>query len=125
MIHIHKGFNDIYNKIKDKIFSSISPNVKKIVICGYSMGASLGFIFALDASLKYETAVYGMAAPRTGNIKFVKTLIERCRYSITLINLADVVPTLHWTYSFNLIPPYNPVNFAHVTPIAIFINVLF
>jgi len=29
MIHIHKGFNDIYNEIKDNIFASISPNVKK------------------------------------------------------------------------------------------------
>jgi hypothetical protein len=121
-VSIHKKYNSIYLEIKEKILNFIKTN--NVFICGHSMGAALVFILAEDLSKDSTKSVYviGIAPPRIGNEEFVKNLKKNCKYVLSVINLADTVPSLFWSYMPNAIEPYTPPQFVLVTPCLLFYN---
>ncbi len=124
-IKIHKFYNNLYQQIKKQILNYINKNTTDIYICGHSMGAAISFVMAQDLSQnkKYKVNVIGIAPPRTGNIDFVESLRNNCKYVLAVINMADLVPSMPFTYMPNLIEPYTPVQLAQVTPAIIFNNI--
>ena len=123
-IHIHKYFEILYNEMKQTLYNSISPTVTHIDIIGHSMGAGLGFILAQDISSnsKYTVNVIGFAPPRIGNIAFIDSLKSQCSYVLSVINMADAVPTMPWSYMPNPISPYTPPQFVLILPCISFYN---
>jgi len=123
------GFTAVYNEIKTNIITTIGTykNIKRVYICGHSLGASLSMLLAYDLSTnpKYTTMVevYGIAPPKTGDKLFTTTIENNCKYALSLINLADMVPSITTTYMYNKYAPNIPCSFLHVTPIAIFNNI--
>ena len=116
-ISVHKGIYDVYNSVSALLSAAIPSTVKSIFIAGHSMGAAIAFYYALDAAragLKVE--VWGIAPPRAGNRAFADELARSTR-ATAVINLADVVPTLPWSYM-----PGAPNEYATIAPAAVFNN---
>jgi triacylglycerol lipase len=132
-IYSSPGFTGVYNEpgIKVDIISNVNifmrQNYKKkrIFICGHSLGSSLSFLLAKDLGQLYPNTVevYGIATPKTGDIPFASSVQNNCNYTLSLINLADIVPSIVTSYMYNKVPPQIPCSFAHVEPIAIFNNI--
>ena len=55
-----------------------------------------------------------MHTPRVGGPAFVAALQAKPGRRCSLINMADTVPSLPWTYMPSLVRPNIPVAFAHV-----------
>ena len=123
-IKIHKFYNSVYQEIKQQLLNCLYNETTDIYICGHSMGAAIGFVMAQDISQnkKYKVNVIGIAPPRAGNKPFVDSIKNNCNYVLAVINMADVIPTVPFSYMGNLIDPYTPVQFAQITPAVIFNN---
>ena len=123
-IKIHKFYNNIYKEIKKQLLDCLYDETTDIYIFGHSMGASIGFVMAQDISQnkKYKVNVIGTAPPRTGNKEFIDSLRANCNYLLAVINTADLVPSMPFSYMPNLIDPYTPVQFAQITPAVLFYN---
>jgi len=121
------GFTEVYNEIKNSLLSNIASNksLERIFICGHSLGASLSMLVANDLSLIYSNMVevYGIAPPKTGDSIFSNQIQNNCKYTLSLINLADAVPSIITSYMYNKNKPNIPCSFAHIEPIAIFNNI--
>ena len=122
-IHIHKSYLSLYNGIKDELKSFIKDTTN-IFICGHSMGAGLGYILAEDISSnpKYNVKVIGIAPPRIGNTSFVSKLYNQSSYLMSVINLADVIPSMFWSYMPNNEAPNTPPQFTLGLPGYLFYN---
>ena len=119
------GFTKAYNKIKESLLANVPPTVSRIFICGHSLGGSLALLAASDLSVLYKdiVEVYAIAPPRTGNPAFANLIKKNSSYALSLINLADTVPAIIFSYMFNTtIEPYIPCAFSHVDTIAVFNN---
>ena len=123
-IKIHKFYNLIYKDVKQQLKDCVYSNTTDIYIFGHSMGAAIGFILAQDLSTnfnnKYNVNIIGIAPPRVGNQKFIDSLKANCKYVLGVINMADIVPTIPYSYMPNLIKPFTPVEYAQITPALIF-----
>ena len=118
------GFTNYYNQLKAAITAEVTSSFTRIFICGHSLGASLAMLLANDLSLTgvKGVEVYGIATPKTGNPVFAQQVAQNCRYSVSVINLADIVPSIISSYMFNKKNPALPCSYSHVQPIAIFNN---
>jgi hypothetical protein len=123
-VRVHWGLEAVYQAAKPGLTAAIPPTVEAIFIAGHSLGAGVAMLYAFDvsASGKLAIEVHGLAVPRVGNQAFAETLASRARTS-SLINLADVIPTLAWSYMPNVNTPTKPDGYAHVPPVATFENV--
>jgi len=121
------GFSSFYNGINKQILSDVSSinTLRRIFICGHSLGAALSFLLANELGQTYPgiVEVYGIAPPKTGDVPFANSVINNCNYTLSLINLADAVPSIITSYLFNKNKPNIPCSFSHVGPIAIFNNI--
>jgi len=144
-VAVHGGVYKNYMEVRDTIMRIIrgSP-VTEIFVAGHSLGAGIAFLCAYELSLPTKVPgttpgitpkmapkitpkirVFGFAPPRVGNPAFARILASRV-HTTSVINLADVVPSLPWSYmpgSANSLDGDDPSTFAHVTPIALFNNI--
>ena len=91
---VHAGFWDLYQGIKDILFSGIRKGIHEhspaeLVLTGHSMGGSIAYLLCMDyladkdnwkASLSVKLAVFG--APRTGDaglVNYFRCLTENFR----------------------------------------------
>ena len=91
---VHAGFWDLYQGIKDMLFSGIRKGIDEhspaeLVLTGHSMGGSIAYLLCMDyladkdnwkASLSVKLAVFG--APRTGDaglVDYFRCLTETFR----------------------------------------------
>uniref|UniRef100_A0A6C0II25 Fungal lipase-type domain-containing protein n=1 Tax=viral metagenome TaxID=1070528 RepID=A0A6C0II25_9ZZZZ len=124
-----RGFTEYYNKIQENLLKEIrekntDQKLKRIFVCGHSLGASLAAVVSYNLSKIYTCVeFYGIAPPKTGNYQFTKSVSRNCTYAISVINLADCVPSFILSYMYNSVSPHVPCNFSHVHPIAMFNNV--
>ena len=76
--NIHKGFSNIFYKLKDEIdlLLNINNNINEIVFSGHSLGGAIAKIFALYCKLHYEFKVYcyTFACPLIGDNSFANIL---------------------------------------------------
>ena len=123
-----RGFAKYYNNFKDNLleyvkFNNTNKKLERIFITGHSLGASLAEIVAYNLSNIYNNVeLYAISPSKTGNIPFANSISAKCKYAVSVINLADCVPSLILSYMYNSVSPHIPCCFSHVHPIAIFNN---
>ena len=125
-IRVHGGMYSVYLAARDQLFSAL-PSRGQIFVAGHSLGAAVAFYFAREAAIRgYDVEVVGIAPPRAGNPAFAEDVSRVTRHALSVINEADVVPTLPWTYMPDFAGtarhPRPPTSYAHVEPVAIFSN---
>jgi triacylglycerol lipase len=111
---VHKGFYEIYNKIKSEIFSvlnNLNPSKNKnIIITGHSLGSAIATICTVDLHYNnYKNIVtYIFACPRVGNKKFAQLIQNLPIYSI--INTLDIIPSIPPA----VVPNFNDINQPYI-----------
>jgi hypothetical protein len=104
---VHMGMFNLYSELRPKILAAVPANVP-ISLCGHSLGAALAIYASFDFP---NSPVYAFAPPRTGNVAFANSAPKNI---ISVINIADIVPTLPWSYTFT------NLQYAHVGKIISF-----
>lgn len=118
-IKAHQGKNKVYLGARAALFAALPPTVKTLFITGHSLGAAVAFYDAAHAGLTVE--VVGLAPPRAGNQAFAAALAATAR-TASLVNLADLIPTMPWSFMPDGKAPYTPDEYAAVAPVAVFNN---
>ncbi|MDF2985479.1 MAG: lipase class 3 [Eubacterium sp.] len=95
----HRGFTCIYQSARDQIISELNrlPGQKRLYITGYSLGAALVVLAALDIAVntRFENPiVYTYGSPRTGDPVFAARFNQTVENSIRIFNVHDVIPTI-------------------------------
>jgi predicted lipase len=133
-VYTSPGCTSIYTEkgVRGDILSNIDTHIKnnpnklsRIFICGHSLGGGLSFLLANELGGLYTNIVevYGIAPLKIGDNPFSNSVQNNCKYALSLINLADTVPSSITTYMHNKNNPKNPCSFSHIEPIAIFNNI--
>lgn len=92
-LKVHRGFRDAYEKVEEKVKSSIDSNTKgyTLYITGHSLGGALAIIAAMKLERDSLAACYTFGSPRVGNDE----LAEEIRAPVyRIVNAADGVPRL-------------------------------
>ena len=125
---IHPGIATMYAEISGALAAAIPLSVTQLTITGHSLGAGIGFVFASETLSKRGTAVavdvYGVAPPRVGDKTFAASISQKAAHCGSLINVADTVPALPWSYMINSDAPYTPLQYSHVGGLSVFNNLL-
>ncbi|MFT9497349.1 lipase family protein [Anaerosolibacter sp.] len=95
----HRGFTCIYQSTRDKLIRELNKLSirKRLLITGYSLGAALSVLAALDIAVNTEfrnPIVYTYGSPRTGDPNFAYRFNQTVKNSIRIFNVHDVIPTL-------------------------------
>ena len=96
---VHTGFLEGFLDIRGLLFRKIEElmaaknSVKEMAVIGYSMGAGIGAIAAMEIKRKYHLPTYFTAfgMPRTGNKQFAKKFNKTIDNSHVLLNDVDPV----------------------------------
>ncbi len=97
-VRVHKGFSNEYSRFRDQIIPKIKKHKKKrIFVVGFSLGAGLAQLCALDIKLNTKAKkvyLYPHASPRVGEKDF-RALLEAKMGRIDRVILdGDPVPRL-------------------------------
>ncbi len=115
-IKVHKGIYGIYSNIKSEILNNIK--LTNTTIIGHSLGSAVAYMLAYDLiGLGIQVTVYAFAPPRSGNSAFTQYVGQHAK-CLSIINLADVIPTLPFTFmpNINKKDNYVPFQYDHVLP---------
>jgi len=115
-VMIHKGFNDFFSVIKEKVTPTISKyKSNEIIVAGHSLGAALSTLFGLELKRNnYNNIhVYNFGSPRIGNLKFKKLVDDTDIPIWRHVNTEDVIPTLPLPVTPDLEEPSNPFVYTH------------
>jgi hypothetical protein len=87
--NIHKGFSDIFYKLKDEVDLIININlneINEIIFCGHSLGGAIAKLFSLYCKLTYSLKVYcyTFACPIIGDDTFSNMLNNNLNNLFTL-----------------------------------------
>lgn len=91
---VHSGLYEEYSTVSHQVLAS-TPKGRKTFICGHSMGAAFALYHGLAMRNSMPTII-AIAPPRAGNAEFAAIMSTLDVTSI--INLADMVPSLPWSY---------------------------
>ena len=116
--NVSKGVYNLFQKLFPQI-NNLLDGVSSAFISGHSLGAGLAFLTALNLPPNITKSVIGFAPPRIGDESFVTTL-QRNAKTLSIINLADMVPSLAWSYMPNFSNANDIFQFTTVTPVGIF-----
>ena len=111
-IGIEKGFYNLFNSNKPKIYENLKKivskyNTNKLILTGHSSGGALATLLSFDIKNNdhpYDIKLTTFGSPRVGNKEFSNQLRDYNFYSIRITHYYDVVPHL----------PQNKLNFEHV-----------
>jgi len=129
IIQVHGGMYSAYVSARESLFAALptaitSGGVGSVFITGHSMGSAISYYYALELAAAYpnlKITVVAFAPPRAGDAAFAEDVAAAAKcYSI--INLADFVPSMPWSYMPDMIPPYVADEYAHVMPVYSFNN---
>ncbi len=146
-VAVHSGMYAVYLAAKPGLLAALPATVRTVFVAGHSMGAALAFYYALDLAQRHvvlgfasaapqnespmgggvigvtplAVTVRGIAPPRAGNAAFA-SMVAIAADAASLINTADLVPGLPWSYMPNSADPTAPLEYAHVQPVAAFTN---
>ncbi len=95
----HRGFTCIYQSARDQLIRELGKlsTDKSLYITGYSLGAALAVLAALDIAVNtpfINPKVYTYGSPRTGDPEFVSRFDQTIENSIRIVNVHDVIPTI-------------------------------
>ena len=117
-IRVHRGWVNLYSdvRVRDAVHKYILDHdkYKNIVVIGFSMGAAIATLCALDIQFNFpekNVSCYAFGSPKVGNIHFVESFNKRVPDHYMIWNGNDIVcrvpPT--WTALFNWVV-YQHVN---------------
>jgi lipase (class 3) len=101
---VHKGFQDAYNSVKDKIEVSLSSLPKMpIYVTGHSLGAALATVATqeLEQHPLFRdriAACYTFGSPRVGNSKYDRSFKAPIYRMVNTTDIVTVVPLLAMGY---------------------------
>lgn len=119
---VHGGIAALYDAARPAFLAALA-GAEEVVVAGHSLGAAIAFLLAFDLAggpAPPRVAAWGVAPPRVGNPAFAAALRARLAAGGSLVNLADVVPSLPWSFMPSLAAPGAPDAFDHVGPVAAF-----
>lgn len=121
---VHGGMYNVYSTMQKSLLDNIPNTVTSVFISGHSLGAALAYYMAMDLIMYRQLTVdlFVIAPPRSGDNNFANYLSQNSKHVTSLINLADLVPSVPWSYMPNFKQTNNLNQFSHVFPIAIFNN---
>ena len=95
-IRVHSGFVDAYKapQIRLRLQGLILPGVKRIAICGHSLGAALAVLCAADMQASFpdrQVEVILFGCPRVGNRAFRDMYDRRVPKTLRVENGNDIV----------------------------------
>ena len=100
---VHEGFCDLYKTMRRAVINqlaSFSP-VKKLVVCGHSLGAALSTLAVPHVINKSnalapncKTIQYNLASPRVASPGFANAYNANGVPTFRIVNIEDVVPDL-------------------------------
>ncbi len=105
-VHLHCGFHDAFNAVKDQLHKALSstPNHLPIFLTGHSLGGALALVASAvfsgaDALGPRIGAVYTFGSPRVGDESF-NLVVKAPHYRV--INQYDLVPHAppSWLYGY-------------------------
>lgn len=105
-IRVHTGFLNAYKskQVRNRLLNMVTPEIRRIHICGHSYGAALSVLCAVDLQYNFpdrdiEVIVFG--CPRIGNRAFQKSYNSRVFKTLRVENGNDIVtkvPFALWGY---------------------------
>ena len=108
-VRVHSGFINAYKslQVRGRLQQLVSPDIRKVMICGHSYGAALAVLCAVDLqyhfpSKDYEVFLFG--CPRVGNRAFQKAYDQRVFKTLRIENGNDIVTKI----------PFALLGFRHV-----------
>lgn len=121
---VHGGMYNVYSTMQKFLLDNIPNTVTSVFISGHSLGAALAYYMAMDLIMYRQLLVdlFVIAPPRSGDKNFANYLSQNSKHITSLINLADIVPSVPWSYMPNFKQTNNLNQFSHVFPVAIFNN---
>jgi hypothetical protein len=131
-VNLHQGFYDAYMSIEAPVLSSLktllaaSPQVKKVVVCGHSLGGALATVSAISLQFsdlpnqwKGSMEVFTLGSPQVGSRNFVDLFDSTIRISVRAANPIDMIPRVldgvlfHVKGYFPVISFYTKVGNSH------------
>lgn len=117
--NVHEGFLNVYKKLYGGVFGSVQKiqGLKRIVLCGHSLGAAVATMFALSlqnglGKSNVLVSVVTYACPRAGDEEFSKAVDEAVQH-IRIRNDSDAVPSFPAAVSPNQHHPSQPWLYYH------------
>lgn len=111
-IRVHKGWINLYCDLSVRnaihYYLAQNKNIKKVVVSGFSMGAAMATLCALDIKYNFPDCLvscYAFGGPKVGNIHFTDSFNKRVPNHYMIWNGNDIVcrvPPI-WTALFNFI----------------------
>jgi len=129
VIQVHGGMYSAYVSARGSLFAALptaitSSGVGELFITGHSMGSAISYYYALELAASYpnlKITVVAFAPPRAGDVAFAED-VSAAVTCFSIVNLADFVPSMPWSYMPNLAPPYTAIEYSHVKPVFVFNN---
>ena len=123
--NIHKGFVDVYEKVRSQIINTIKINdpnkLKTIIVTGHSLGAAIATLTGIDLIKNgyLNNIVYTFASPRIGDQLFAD-LVNNSLKLYRIVNVSDVIPNLPLAVEPNFVNPENPLIYEHCGEVVYF-----
>ena len=117
---VHSGMYAIYNSIRNDLLNSVQ-NVQNVFIVGHSLGSAISYYFGLELLSNHNVEIVAFAPPRSGDRNFANVISKNLRIS-SIINNADFIPSIPWSFMPEIRKPYTPDEYSHVSPVYIFNN---
>jgi hypothetical protein len=96
-VKVHLGFGQEYEAFREKILSYVGKHPdKKVYVTGFSLGAALATLCALDikTSLNRPVVLYALASPRVGGEDFRKAISSEIGNAFRVSLEKDPVPKI-------------------------------
>ena len=98
-IKVHKGFINAYKSVRAQVHKFIKKHekIKKIFVCGHSLGGALATLCAIDIQYNFNPIsieCYPSGNPKVGNKAFVKSYNKRVPNTIRTYMRTDLVPNM-------------------------------
>ena len=98
---VHKGFQAVYNIVRDSVFAQIrnaDQKFTRLIVTGHSLGAALSELAAPDllhnGGLAVVPEVQNFAGPRAGHHDFASIFDTQIDACFRVVNAWDIVPHL-------------------------------
>lgn len=117
---VHRGFHNMYAKIKDQIIPTIVEDSKQgntIFITGYSLGGALATLLSFELKNHYRVSsvCIAIASPKVGNEVFAQKFEAAGVRLMRVSNAVDIICSLPLPAMPNFNDPHGPLHvYIHV-----------
>lgn len=118
---VHSGFSSKYNNFRQALISKVTDIKPTIIfIVGHSLGSAISYMATLDLAPIGKVYTYAFAPPRTGDDAFAQCVEKTAANVHSIINIADMIPTMPFTWMPSEDNNGHNFQYAHVHNIHVF-----